>query len=279
MSQLVLICWSLLLSLQGTVFSLEEEEDQGIIAEDSNDIYILTSDKSGQVSSPESLAVLSSWRSDSLPVSLSVSQSWQTESLPVSLGPESWAQVTMDPEDLKSLDSNEGGEERSENNSSNSDLVHVEKEEIAEDEGAISMAEVLEIQEAQEAVLRTELEEEPPVTLPAALESTALTEQTDLSPPAAAATAVIPQEEKPSKELVIKKVVKDILRESPIEVPESTKEAEKVPLAPEEKVETLPPEGEKDISLADDNSFLYYGVTAAAVAALVVAVALVLRKK
>ncbi|XP_041111406.1 bcl-2-like protein 13 [Polyodon spathula] len=307
----------------GTVFSLEEEEDQGIIAEDSNDIYILTSDKSGQVSSPESLAVLSSWRSDSLPVSLSVSQSWQTESLPVSLGPESWAQVTMDPEDLKSLDSNEGGEERSENNSSNSDLVHVEKEEIAEDEGAISMAEVLEIQEAQEAVLRTELEEEPPVTLPAALESTALTEQTDLSPPAAAATAVIPQEEKPSsvaepapvqqpataetaatiaeeppnrpvivepvpepakpavqaEELVIKKVVKDILRESPIEVPESTKEAEKVPLAPEEKVETLPPEGEKDISLADDNSFLYYGVTAAAVAALVVAVALVLRKK
>ncbi|MGH0119916.1 UNVERIFIED_CONTAM: hypothetical protein FKN15_059844 [Acipenser sinensis] len=302
----------------GTVFSLEEEEDQGIIVEDSNDIYILTSDNSGQVSPPESLTVLSSWQSDSLPVSLSVSQSWQTESLPVSLGPESWAQVTMDPEDLKSLDSNEGGEERSENNSSNSDIVHVEKEEIAEDEGAISVAEVLEIQEAQESVLKAELEEEPPVTPPALLESTAL------SPPAAAAaTAVIPQEETPSsmpeptpvqqpaaaetapkiaeppkppaivepvtepakpavlaEELVIKEVVVDILKESPKVVPKALKEAEKVPLAPEEKVETVPPEAEKDISLADDNAFLYYGGTAAvAVVALVVVVALVLRKK
>ncbi|KAK1167281.1 bcl-2-like protein 13 [Acipenser oxyrinchus oxyrinchus] len=302
----------------GTVFSLEEEEDQGIIAEDSNDIYILISDKSGQVSPPESLAVLSSWQSDSLPVSLSVSQSWQTESLPVSLGPESWAQVTMDPEDLKSLDSNEGGEERSENNSSNSDIVHVEKEEIAEDEGAISVAEV---QEAQESVLKTELKEEPPVTPPALLESTALPQQTDVSPPADAATAVIPQEDTPSsvpepapvqqpaaaetapktaeeppkppaivepvtepakpavqaEELVIKEVVVDIFKESPKEVPEAPKEAEKVPLAPE-KVEAVPPEEEKD-SLADDNSFLYYGVTAAAVVALAVAVALVLRKK
>ncbi|MGH0127988.1 UNVERIFIED_CONTAM: hypothetical protein FKN15_028568 [Acipenser sinensis] len=307
----------------GTVFSLEEEEDQGIIAEDSNDIYILTSDKSGQVSPPESLAVLSSWQSDSLPVSLSVSQSWQTESLPVSLGPESWAQVTMDPEDLKSLDSNEGGEERSENNSSNSDIVHVEKEEIAEDEGAISVAEVLKVQGAQESVLKTVLKEEPPVTLSALLESTAVPQQTDVSPPAAAAaTAVIPQEEMPSsvpepapvqqpaaaetapktaeeppkppaivepvteqaktavqaEEQAIKEVVVDILKESPKEVPEAPKEAEKVPLAPEEKVETVPPEEEKD-SLADDNSFLYYGITAAAVVALAVAVALVLRKK
>ncbi|XP_041113045.1 bcl-2-like protein 13 [Polyodon spathula] len=308
----------------GTVFSLEEEEDQGIIVEDSNDIYILTSDNSGQVSSPESLAVLSSWRSDSLPVSLSVSQSWQTESLPVSLGPESWAQVTMDPEDLKSLDSNEGGEDRSENNSSNSDIVHVEKEEIAEEEGAISVAEVLEIQEAQELVLKAQLQEEPPLTPPALLESTALPEQTDLSPPAAAATVVFPQKETPSsvpepapvqqpaaaetapkiaeeppkppaivepvtepakpaaqaEELRIKEVVVDILKESPKVVPKAQKEAENVPLAPEEKLETVPPEGEKDISLADDNAFLYYGGTAAiAVVALVVVVALVLRKK
>ncbi|KAL4612824.1 hypothetical protein GN956_G23219 [Arapaima gigas] len=46
---------------------------------------------------------------------------------------QSWSQGgTMDPEDVKSLDSNEGGvlaEERSENNSSNSDIVHVEREE------------------------------------------------------------------------------------------------------------------------------------------------------
>lgn len=72
-----------------------------------------------------------SWQSESLPVSLSASQSWHTESLPVSLGPESWQQIAMDPEEVKSLDSNGAGE-KSENNSSNSDIVHVEKEEIPE---------------------------------------------------------------------------------------------------------------------------------------------------
>lgn len=72
-----------------------------------------------------------SWQSESLPVSLSASQSWHTESLPVSLGPESWQQIAMDPEEVKSLDSNGAGE-KSENNSSNSDIVHVEKEEVPE---------------------------------------------------------------------------------------------------------------------------------------------------
>uniref|UniRef100_A0A8B9W020 BCL2 like 13 n=1 Tax=Anas zonorhyncha TaxID=75864 RepID=A0A8B9W020_9AVES len=128
----------------GTVFSLESEEEEypGLIAEDSNDIYILTSDNSGQVSPPESPTVTTSWQSESLPVSLSASQSWHTESLPVSLGPESWQQVAMDPEEVKSLDSNGGGEERSENNSSNSDIVHVEKEEIPEgiEEAVVSAA-------------------------------------------------------------------------------------------------------------------------------------------
>ena len=69
-----------------------------------------------------------------MPVSLSTSQSWHTESLPVSLGPESWQQVTVDPEEVKSLDSN-GAAEKSENNSSNSDIVHVEREEIPEGVG------------------------------------------------------------------------------------------------------------------------------------------------
>nr|XP_044993571.1 bcl-2-like protein 13 isoform X1 [Jaculus jaculus] len=117
----------------GTVFNLESEEEEcpGIIAEDSNDIYILPSDNSGQVSPPESPTVTTSWQSESLPVSLSASQSWHTESLPVSLGPESWQQIAMDPEEVKSLDSNGAGE-KSENNSSNSDIVHVEKEEIPE---------------------------------------------------------------------------------------------------------------------------------------------------
>ncbi|XP_034367799.1 bcl-2-like protein 13 isoform X2 [Arvicanthis niloticus] len=119
----------------GTVFSLlesEEEEYPGIIAEDSNDIYILPSDNSGQVSPPESPTVTTSWQSESLPVSLSASQSWHTESLPVSLGPESWQQIAMDPEEVKSLDSSGAGE-KSENNSSNSDIVHVEKEEVPEE--------------------------------------------------------------------------------------------------------------------------------------------------
>ncbi|XP_051886765.1 bcl-2-like protein 13 [Pristis pectinata] len=117
----------------GTIFSLDlDEEERGETVDDSNDIYILTSDNSGQVSPPEPLTVTSSWQAASLPASLSTSQSWHTEGLPVSLGTESWQQLSMDPEDMKSLDSNGGGEERSENNSSNSDIVHVEKEEITE---------------------------------------------------------------------------------------------------------------------------------------------------
>ncbi|XP_078306374.1 bcl-2-like protein 13 isoform X4 [Panthera onca] len=137
----------------GTVFNLESEEEEypGIAAEDSNDIYILPSDNSGQVSPPESPTVTTSWQSESLPVSLSASQSWHTESLPVSLGPESWQQIAMDPEEVKSLDSNGAGE-KSENNSSNSDIVHVEKEEIPEgvEEAAVASV-VLPTKELQEA--------------------------------------------------------------------------------------------------------------------------------
>lgn len=116
--------------LQGAVFALEfeEEEEPGAAADDSNDICILPSDNSGQVSPPESPTVAAPWQAESLPVSLSASQSWHTESLPVSLGPESWQQIAVDPEELKSLDSNGAGE----NNSSNSDIVHVEREEVPE---------------------------------------------------------------------------------------------------------------------------------------------------
>ncbi|XP_067090832.1 bcl-2-like protein 13 [Osmerus mordax] len=134
----------------GTVFSLEDEEEQGvIIAEDSNDIYILSGEQlPGQLSPPASLLAAG----DS-----SEPCSWQTESLPVSLaGHESWAQVGMmdHPEDVKSLDSIEGvalAEECSENNSSNSDIVHVEREE----------AELLEgggVEESMMSVLGTDSE-------------------------------------------------------------------------------------------------------------------------
>ena len=97
------------------------------IAGDSNDIYILSGEQhSDQLSTPPSLFCAEDNGSGP--------GSWQTESLPASLaGHESWAHIAMtDPEDAKSLDSNEGAalaEERSDNNSSNSDIVHVEREE------------------------------------------------------------------------------------------------------------------------------------------------------
>ncbi|XP_066864491.1 bcl-2-like protein 13 isoform X2 [Kogia breviceps] len=118
----------------GAVFTLEPEDEErpAGAAEDSNDIYILPSGGSTLASPPESpTTATASWQAEGFPVSLSSSQSWRTESPPVSLGPESWQQVTVDPEEVKSLDSNGAGE-KSENNSSNSDIVHVEKEEVPE---------------------------------------------------------------------------------------------------------------------------------------------------
>ncbi|KAM8891078.1 bcl-2-like protein 13 isoform 2-T3 [Spinachia spinachia] len=130
----------------GEIFSLEPEEERGVACiEDSNDIYILSGDPHpDRLSPPSSLLCTGDHGSEQ--------SSWQTEGLPVSLAShESWAQVgVMDPEDVKSLDSNEGAalaEERSENNSSNSDIVHVDREdaELLEEGGAIdeSMLSVL----------------------------------------------------------------------------------------------------------------------------------------
>ncbi|XP_022058810.1 bcl-2-like protein 13 [Acanthochromis polyacanthus] len=138
----------------GEVFSLVSEEERGVtIAEDSNDIYILSGDHHPEQLSPPSSLLCTGENS-------SEQSSWQTESLPVSLaGHESWAQVgMMDPEDVKSLDSNEGvalAEERSENNSSNSDIVHVEREEAELlEEGGEGGA----IEESMMSVLGTESE-------------------------------------------------------------------------------------------------------------------------
>ncbi|XP_029008733.1 bcl-2-like protein 13 isoform X2 [Betta splendens] len=136
------------------VFTLVSEEERGeAIAEDSNDIYILSGEPHPEPLSPPSSLLCTGDTS-------SEHSSWQTESLPVSLaGHESWAQVgAMDPEDVKSLDSNDGvalAEERSENNSSNSDIVHVEREEAELlDEGG----EVAAIDESMMSVLGTESE-------------------------------------------------------------------------------------------------------------------------
>ncbi|XP_061865821.1 bcl-2-like protein 13 [Colius striatus] len=267
----------------GTVFTLESEEEEypGLIAEDSNDIYILTSDNSGQVSPPESPTVTTSWQSESLPVSLSASQSWHTESLPVSLGPESWQQVAMDPEEVKSLDSNGGAEERSENNSSNSDIVHVEKEEIPEG-----------IEEA--VVSETTAQAAFPET-PAALQ--------EAKPPAEIATAEkahpsallrTKQEEKgKAAEEVVEPEMPRLSKPVPKAAPSQEKpapEPEKILLPAEKKVgkegrleeieEKSCTTEEKPILLPEGKSILLYGGAAAvAILAVAVGVALALRKK
>lgn len=271
--------------LQGTVFTLESEEEEypGLIAEDSNDIYILTSDNSGQVSPPESPTVTTSWQSESLPVSLSASQSWHTESLPVSLGPESWQQVAMDPEEVKSLDSNGGGEERSENNSSNSDIVHVEKEEIPEG--------------IEEAVVPAGAAE----TTQAAFPETSASLQEIKPPEIAAAEKAHPstllrtkQEErgKAAEELVepeIPVLSKPVPKLAPSEE-KAAPEPEKILLPGEKKVgkeghleeieEKSSAAEEKPILLPEGKSILLYGGAAAvAILAVAVGVALALRKK
>lgn len=165
------------------------------IAEDSNDIYILSGEQHpDQLSPPSSLLCTGDNSSEQ--------SSWQTESLPVSLaGHESWAQVgAMDPEDVKSLDSNEGvalAEERSENNSSNSDIVHVEREEAelleeGGEGGAIeeSMMSVLGT-ESELAELREEFRDQtPPVPVSAEADSTAPASLISLEEPVVIETPV-----------------------------------------------------------------------------------------
>ncbi|KAJ8792886.1 hypothetical protein J1605_019445 [Eschrichtius robustus] len=109
-----------------------EEEDEERPAEDSNDIDIPPGGGAPLASPTEALTpATASWRAKGLPVSLSSSQSWRTESPPESPAPESWQQVAVDPEEVESLDSNGAGE-KSEGNSANSDLAHVEEEEVPE---------------------------------------------------------------------------------------------------------------------------------------------------
>lgn len=305
----------------GTVFSLEteEDEDHGLIAEDSNDIYILTSDHSGQVSPPESLAVTSSWQTESLPVSLSASQSWQAESLPVSLGPESWQQIGMDREEVKSLDSNGGGEERSENNSSNSDIVHVDKDDIAEviEEAAVLAAAEKACSIEEEMVVPKAsgfLDLTPEAVLkPPHLQTTDKIQEEKASPPAAARLG---QQEGGQEKAVPPRLGQEEREEKgtePVkpEVPllsKPIKEAEKC-LIPEKKPERISPpelevtlgkgdiqktsptlsEDKEDLGSADDEKpillpegksiLLYGGAAAVAILAVALGVALALRRK
>ncbi|NWI51545.1 B2L13 protein, partial [Calyptomena viridis] len=269
----------------GTVFTLESEEEEypGLIAEDSNDIYILTSDNSGQVSPPESPTVTTSWQSESLPVSLSASQSWHTESLPVSLGPESWQQVAMDPEEVKSLDSNGGGEERSENNSSNSDIVHVEKEEIPEgiEEAVVSAGAAETVQAALPETSASPQEAKPPAEM-AAVEK---------AHPSTLVRAKQEEEGKAAEEVVepeIPVLSKPVPKVAPSEE-KAAPEPEKILLPGEtkvgkegrlEEIEEKSCAEEKPILLPEGKSILLYGGAAAvAILAVAVGVALALRRK
>ncbi|NXO24803.1 B2L13 protein, partial [Cisticola juncidis] len=267
----------------GTVFTLESEEEEypGLIAEDSNDIYILTSDNSGQVSPPESPTVTTSWQSESLPVSLSASQSWHTESLPVSLGPESWQQVAMDPEEVKSLDSNGGAEERSENNSSNSDIVHVEKEEIPEGiEEAVVPAGAVETMQAAFPETSAPLQEiKPPETAEKAQPSAPLRAKQEEKGKAA--------EERVEPETPV--LSKPVPKAAPTGE-KAAPEPEKILLPGEKKAgkeghleeieEKSSAAEEKPILLPEGKSILLYGGAAAvAILAVAVGVALALRKK
>ncbi|XP_019663044.1 bcl-2-like protein 13 isoform X4 [Ailuropoda melanoleuca] len=271
----------------GTVFNLESEEEEypGIVAEDSNDIYILPSDNSGQISPPESPTVTTSWQSESLPVSLSASQSWHTESLPVSLGPESWQQIAMDPEEVKSLDSNGAGE-KSENNSSNSDIVHVEKEEIPEGVGEAAVAPaILPTKELREA-----LPEAPAPLLPH-ITATSLLEMRE--PDTEGMTG---EKVSPATSLFVELDEEENLMKSKAATVESVELEEKFPAL--EPTATLLSEEEmhvrreglregpsragedKAMPLSEGKSILLFGGAAAiAILAVAVGVALALRKK
>ncbi|XP_077025673.1 bcl-2-like protein 13 isoform X2 [Tamandua tetradactyla] len=269
---------------KGTVFNLELEEEEypAIIAEDSNDIYILPSDNSAQVSPPESPTVTTSWQSESLPVSLSASQSWHTESLPVSLGPESWQQIAMDPEEVKSLDSNGAGE-KSENNSSNSDIVHVEKEEIPEGmEEAAQPSAVLLTSELPQALSETPASLLPPITATSLLDTSEPDTETVAVEKASPATSLFVELDE--EEMRTAKSEPIELEEVVVSALEPTK-----PLLSEEEIsirkESLREEPssageEKALPLSEGKSVLLLGGAAAvAILAVAVGVALALRKK
>lgn len=262
----------------GTVFSLESEEEEypGITAEDSNDIYILPSDNSGQVSPPESPTVTTSWQSESLPVSLSASQSWHTESLPVSLGPESWQQIAMDPEEVKSLDSNGAGE-KSENNSSNSDIVHVEKEEIPEGaEEVARAATTLPTREPQEALPGAPAPLLPHITATSLLQ----TKEPD--------TEVISGEEASPAPSLFVELSEEEVRAATMEphevdegVPPALLREKEAPVRKERLSEEPPPAQEVQAFPAPEGKsiLLFGGAAAVALLAVAVGVALALRRK
>ncbi|XP_010156424.1 PREDICTED: bcl-2-like protein 13 [Eurypyga helias] len=189
----------------------------------------------------------------------------------------------MDPEEVKSLDSNGGGEERSENNSSNSDIVHVEKEEITEGiEEAVVSAVAAETVQAAFPETPASLQEAKPQAEIAAAEK---------AHPSALLRAKQEEKGKVAEELVepeIPVLSKPVPKLAPSE--EKAAEPEKILLPGEQKVgkeghleeieEKSSAAEEKPILLPEGKSILLYGGAAAvAILAVAVGVALALRKK
>lgn len=245
----------------GKVYGFVSEEEQGVtIAEDSNDIYILSGEQHpDQLSPPSSLLCTEGNSSDH--------SSWQTESLPVSLAAhESWAHVAaMDPEDVKSLDSNEGvalAEERSENNSSNSDIVHVEREEAElleeTDEGAAIEASLMSVlgTESDLAAIRDEYREQTPLiplsseaeaSAPASLmsleEPVVIDTPASLSSLEAELTEVAPEAAAPAEELQAVPASGPVSEPAPVPV-----EVEPIAVVSEPLIESTPAQEEVKIS-------------------------------
>uniref|UniRef100_A0A2D4FBF5 Bcl-2-like protein 13 n=1 Tax=Micrurus corallinus TaxID=54390 RepID=A0A2D4FBF5_MICCO len=187
----------------------------------------------------------------------------------------------MDPEEMKSLDSNGGGEERSENNSSNSDIVHVEKEEIQESVEEAAVSEV----GLQTSAKKLSLPEVPAALLKMESEAESLLIKR-LSP-----SAPLPTEghkdvvEYPEPEpLMLSKTAKQLTpsSEKASPVPEKIQLPEEEAKLPRERYsEEKSPDGEeKPILLPEGKSLLLYGGAAAvAILAVAVGVVLTLRKK
>ncbi|XP_016069287.1 PREDICTED: bcl-2-like protein 13 isoform X11 [Miniopterus natalensis] len=187
----------------------------------------------------------------------------------------------MDPEEVKSLDSNGAGE-KSENNSSNSDIVHVEKEEIPEGVEEAAVASVaLSTRELQEVFPKAPAPLLPHITATSLLEKmepdTEMTAVEEVSP---ATSLFIELDEQEVKAATIQPFERE---EEMIPALEPTKIllSEEMNIREESLMEGSSPAGEeKSMPLSEDKSILLFG-GAAAIAILAVAfgVALALRKK
>ncbi|XP_034501429.1 bcl-2-like protein 13 isoform X5 [Ailuropoda melanoleuca] len=191
----------------------------------------------------------------------------------------------MDPEEVKSLDSNGAGE-KSENNSSNSDIVHVEKEEIPEGVGEAAVAPaILPTKELREA-----LPEAPAPLLPH-ITATSLLEMRE--PDTEGMTG---EKVSPATSLFVELDEEENLMKSKAATVESVELEEKFPAL--EPTATLLSEEEmhvrreglregpsragedKAMPLSEGKSILLFGGAAAiAILAVAVGVALALRKK